>query len=78
MAATCLFGIMIIALPAYILAVKIRETSLQQTMGLLYGVVILTLVGKGLEPFYSMLGLNALTSHWLQIFFIWGFICLCF
>ncbi|MEC0132096.1 GGDEF domain-containing protein [Paenibacillus odorifer] len=78
MAATCLFGIMIIALPAYILAVKIRETSLQRTIGLLYFVVILALVSKGLEPFYLMLGWNAQTSHWLQIFFYLGIYLLMF
>lgn len=77
-AVTCLSGILILAYPAYILGVKARETSLQQTMGLLYGVVILALAGQMLEPIYPLLGLNTQASQFLLVFFYLGIYLLMF
>lgn len=77
-AVTCLAGILIIAYPAYILGVKVRETSLQRMMGLLYGVVILALFGKMLEPIYPLLGLSTQGSELLQVFFYLGIYLLMF
>lgn len=68
----CLGGVLIIAYPAYILCLKVMETSLQIIMGLLYCLVILSLAGRALEPLYSVLGINTQVAQFLYLFFYLG------
>ncbi|MEK3749536.1 GGDEF domain-containing protein [Paenibacillus sp. FSL E2-8871] len=68
----CLAGVLIIAYPAYILCLKVMETSLQIIMGLLYCIVILSLAGRALEPLYSVLGIDTQVSQFLYVFFYLG------
>ncbi|MNZ60936.1 putative diguanylate cyclase YdaM [compost metagenome] len=68
----CLAGVLIIAYPAYILWLKVMETSLQIIMGLLYCLVILSLAGRALEPLYSVLGINTQVAQFLYLFFYLG------
>ncbi|MFD5022774.1 GGDEF domain-containing protein [Paenibacillus sp. NPDC058367] len=68
----CLAGVLIIVYPAYILCLKVMETSLQIIMGLLYCLVILSLAGRALEPLYSVLGINTQVAQFLYLFFYLG------
>lgn len=68
----CLAGVLIIVYPAYILCLKVMETSLQTLMGLLYCIVILALLGRALEPLYSVLGINTQASQALYLFLYLG------
>lgn len=77
-AVTSLAGILIIVYPAYILYVKVKETSLQKIMGLLYFVVMLTLAGRVLEPLYSLLGFNSQVVQALYVCFYLGIYLLMF
>lgn len=71
-AVACLAAVLIIAYPAYVLCLKVMETSLQMIMGQLYFIIILSLAGRALEPLYSVLGFNTQVTQFLYLIFYLG------
>lgn len=69
---TSLAGVLIAVYPVYILCVELKRTGLQKIIGLLYSIVILSLVGRALEPLYSYIGLSTQASAVLLHFFYLG------
>ncbi len=59
----------LMAYPVYILCVKLKETPLQKIMGLLYSLVMLSLLGRAVEPFLGTEAADTAASGLLQAFF---------
>lgn len=64
--AFCLLGVLILAPQVYTLSVIVAETSLHKIMGLLYCVVILSLIGRALEPVFLEIGSNTVDPQFLN------------
>ncbi|WNS43582.1 GGDEF domain-containing protein [Paenibacillus sp. MMS20-IR301] len=76
-ASAALAGALLLVYPAYILGWKVRKTPLQEIMGLLYGIVILSLLGMASRLFY----LPPAESHageWVQFLYYIGIYLLMF
>lgn len=76
-ASASLAGALLLGYPAYILCWKVKKTPLQEIMGLLYGIVILSMLCNAsrlvyLPPEGSPIG------EWLQVFFYIGIYLLMF
>lgn len=76
-AAAALTGALLLIYPAYVLSWKLRKTPLQEMAGLLYGAVILSLLGKAGGLFYPLPeGPGA--GGWVEAFFCAGIYLLMF
>ncbi|WP_178382375.1 GGDEF domain-containing protein [Paenibacillus sp. P3E] len=77
-ASATLSGVLFIVYPAYILGIKGKKTPLQEMMGLLYGIVILTLLGRAALTFYTPAARNSFAPEILQTLYYIGLYLLMF
>ncbi len=73
-----LSGVLFIVYPVYILSVKGKKTPLQEMMGLLYGIVILILLGQAVFTFSTPSAGNSFIPDFLQTLYYIGIYLLMF
>ncbi|MBW4084726.1 GGDEF domain-containing protein [Paenibacillus sp. S150] len=77
-ASAALAGVLFLIYPAYILGMKFKITPLQELMGFLYGIVILTMLGRAALIFYTPVTGGSSAPAFLQILYYTGIYLLMF